>query len=122
MEAAVGNSFLGTGLLQAAELLLLLLLQAAELRPSSLLLLLLLLLAISPPAAAAAVSGLTLSRAAPRLLAAPTRCQGAQRRISTATSFVQLGEPFMCCRLLKSAERCLEGLERNITLAGVDQL
>ena len=66
MEAAVGNSFLGTGLLQAAELLLLLL-QAAELRPSSLLL----LLAISPPAAAAAVSGLTLSRAAPRLLAAP---------------------------------------------------
>ena len=70
MEAAVGNSFLGTGLLQAAELLLLLL-QAAELRPSSLLLLLLLLLAISPPAAAAAVSGLTLSRAAPRLLAAP---------------------------------------------------
>ena len=125
MEAAVGNSFLGTGLLQAAELLLLLL-QAAELRPSSLLLLLLLLLlAISPPAAAAAVSGLTLSRAAPRLLAAPAASsqQGAQgAQTATPSSFVQLGQLFMCCRLLKSAQSCLEELERNITLAAVDQL
>ena len=124
MEAAVGNSFLGTGLLQAAELLLLLLLlQAAELRPSSLLLLL--LLAISPPAAAAAVSGLTLSRAAPRLLAAPAANsqQGAQgAQTATPSSFVQLGQLFMCCRLLKSAQSCLEELERNITLAAVDQL
>ena len=111
MSAAVGNSFLGTGLLQAAELLLLLL-QAAELRPSSLLLLLL-LLAISPPAAAAAVSGLTLSRAAPRLLAAsankvPKVLKGEFPPRPVLSSWENFSCAAGCSKVLKGASKSLK--------------